>query len=56
MLVTFLVPISALALGVLFLREPVKPQAFAGMALIGLSLVVIDGRLLGRLRRAPKPL
>ena len=54
MLVTFLVPISALLLGVLFLGEPVKPQAFAGMALIGLSLAVIDGRLLGLLRRAPR--
>ena len=54
MLVTFLVPISALALGVLFLGEPVKPQAFAGMALIGLSLVVIDGRLIGRLRPGPR--
>ncbi|MGZ5984759.1 MAG: DMT family transporter [Caulobacteraceae bacterium] len=54
MLVTFLVPISALALGVLFLGEPVKPQAFAGMALIGASLAVIDGRLLARLRRAPR--
>jgi drug/metabolite transporter (DMT)-like permease len=53
MLVTFLVPISALALGLMFLHEPVRPQAFAGMALIGLSLVLIDGRLLARLRRAP---
>ena len=54
MLVTFLVPISALALGVLFLGEPVKPQAFAGMALIGLSLVVIDGQLIGRLKPGPR--
>ena len=55
MLVTFLVPISALILGLLFLHEPVKPQAFAGMALIGLSLVAIDGRLIGWLRRSPRP-
>lgn len=55
MLVTFLVPISALILGLLFLHEPVRPQAFAGMALIGVSLVLIDGRLLGRLRGALKP-
>ena len=54
MLVTFLVPISALILGLLFLHEPIKPQAFAGMALIGLSLAAIDGRLIGWLRRVPK--
>lgn len=52
MLVTFLVPISALALGLMFLNEPVRPQAFAGMALIGLSLALIDGRILARLRGA----
>lgn len=54
MLVTFLVPISALALGVMFLGEQVKPQAFAGMVLIGASLAVIDGRLLERVRRSPR--
>lgn len=52
MLVTFLVPISALILGLLFLREPVKPQAFAGMGLIGVSLAIIDGRLFARMRKA----
>jgi drug/metabolite transporter (DMT)-like permease len=55
MLVTFLVPISAMILGLLFLGEPVKPVAFAGMAMIGLSLVAIDGRLPGRLMRRLKP-
>jgi drug/metabolite transporter (DMT)-like permease len=44
LLVTFLVPISALALGAAALDERVAPSAFAGMALIGLSLVAIDGR------------
>jgi len=51
LLVTFLVPISALALGAVALRERVAPTAFAGMALIGLSLVAIDGRPLAWVRR-----
>jgi drug/metabolite transporter (DMT)-like permease len=55
MLVTFLVPISALLLGLVFLHEPVKPAAFAGMAMIGLSLAAIDGRLPARLARAFRP-
>ena len=54
MLVTFLTPISALILGLLFLHEPVRPQAFAGMGLIGLSLAVIDGRLFGWLLARPR--
>ena len=44
MLVTFLLPISALILGVLFLGESVTPRAVGGMALIGLGLAAIDGR------------
>ncbi len=44
-LVTFLVPISAILLGVIFLSEPfTRPQAM-GMALIGLGLLIMDGRL-----------
>jgi len=53
MLVTLLVPPSAIVLGVLFLAEPVSTEQLAGMALIALGLVAIDGRLLVRLRRAP---
>ena len=45
LLVTFLLPISALFLGVAFLGETVTPQAIAGMALIGVGLAAIDGRL-----------
>lgn len=44
LLVTFLVPISALTLGAVALGERLTPSAFAGMALIGLSLIAIDGR------------
>ena len=44
MLVTFLVPVSAILLGVTFLGESLGPVHVAGMALIGLGLAVIDGR------------
>jgi drug/metabolite transporter (DMT)-like permease len=43
-LVTFLLPGSALALGALFLDEVVTLRAVMGMALIGLGLAAIDGR------------
>ena len=43
-LVTFLLPASALGLGALFLGEAVTPQALMGLALIGLGLAAIDGR------------
>ena len=45
-LVTFLVPISALILGWLFLGEHLALNALIGMAMIGLGLMCIDGRLL----------
>jgi drug/metabolite transporter (DMT)-like permease len=50
-LVTFLLPVSALALGVSFLGEHVTPNAIAGMGLIGLGLGAIDGRPWKMLRR-----
>ena len=46
MLVTFLIPISAVLLGFLFLGEQLEPRHFAGMGLIALGLAAIDGRLL----------
>jgi drug/metabolite transporter (DMT)-like permease len=53
LLVTFLIPITAILLGSLVLGEMLEPRHFAGMALIGLGLAAIDGRLLslGRPRR-----
>ncbi len=45
MLVTFLLPISALILGSAFLGETITAQALGGMALIGVGLAAIDGRL-----------
>ena len=50
-LVTFLLPASALALGAVFLGEAVTAGALGGMALIGLGLAAIDGRPLGAARR-----
>ena len=46
MLVTFLLPISALLLGRIFLGELIPVRAYAGMALIGAGLAAIDGRVL----------
>lgn len=49
-LVTFLVPISAIILGVLVLGETIFIKEIIGMSLIGLGLAIIDGRLFQRLR------
>ena len=46
LLVTFLIPVTAILLGVLILGEQMEARHFAGMALIGLGLAAIDGRLL----------
>jgi drug/metabolite transporter (DMT)-like permease len=45
LLVTLLLPVSALLLGALFLGESISALALGGMALIGLGLAAIDGRL-----------
>lgn len=50
MLVTFLIPISALLLGSLFLHERLANTAFVGMGLISLGLAAIDGRLFASTR------
>lgn len=52
LLVTFLIPPTAILLGTVFLGEHLLPRHLAGMALIGLSLVAIDGRLLRFLQPA----
>ena len=46
MLVTFLMPVTAILLGVLVLHETLEPRHIAGMALIAIGLLAIDGRLL----------
>ncbi|HET9904246.1 MAG TPA: EamA family transporter [Xanthobacteraceae bacterium] len=45
MLVNFLVPVSAILLGVGILGEALAPRQIAGMLIIGIGLAAIDGRL-----------
>jgi len=49
LLVTLLVPISAILLGTLVLGESLAPRHLAGIGLIALGLAAIDGRLFSRL-------
>ena len=48
MLVTFLIPVSALALGILILGEILEVRHVIGLLCIGVGLSAIDGRLLRR--------
>jgi drug/metabolite transporter (DMT)-like permease len=55
LLVTFLIPVTAIILGATLLDERLEPKHFWGMALIGAGLGAIDGRpfaALARLARA----
>ena len=52
LLVTFLIPVTAIQLGALVLGERLAPRHFAGMILIGLALAAIDGRIVRFLRPA----
>ena len=45
LLVTFLIPASAILLGWLVLGETLRPRHLGGMAVIGVGLACIDGRL-----------
>ena len=45
LLITFLIPVTAILLGVLALGETVTPIQFGGMALIAAGLLVMDGRV-----------
>lgn len=51
MLVTLLIPVTAILLGWLVLGEPISTREIAGAIVIGSALLVIDGRVLGLLRR-----
>src|SRR3954469_5569863 len=53
LLVTFLIPVTAILLGALVLGERLESRHFAGMALIAAGLAAIDGRLFSR-RRPPQ--
>lgn len=48
LLVTFLIPVSAILLGFLFMNEQLELRHFIGMAGIAAGLAAIDGRLLRR--------
>jgi drug/metabolite transporter (DMT)-like permease len=44
LLVTFLIPVSAILLGLVLLDEALEPRQLAGMAAIAIGLAAIDGR------------
>ena len=52
-LVTFLIPATAILLGFLILGERLTLGNLFGMAAIGLGLAFIDGRPINRFRRVP---
>ncbi len=49
MLVTLLIPVTALVLGNIFLGEPIQAKEIVGAVIIGTGLLFIDGRLIKRL-------
>ena len=51
LLVTLLIPVSAIVMGTFGLGERLDIRHFAGLALIGAGLAAIDGRLLLRIRQ-----
>jgi drug/metabolite transporter (DMT)-like permease len=55
LLVTFLIPVSALLLGGLVLGERLEPRHFGGMGLIALGLAAMDGRPLRKARELLTP-
>lgn len=48
-----MIPISAILLGYLVLGERLSWNALAGMGMVFLGLVAIDGRVLKRLKPCP---
>ncbi len=53
MLVTFLIPVSAILLGAALLGEHLQLKHLIGMAMIAVGLAAIDGRLFALARRRP---
>ena len=51
LLVTLLIPVSAIILGVFLLDESLELQHLSGMAVISLGLLIMDGRLLQFFRK-----
>lgn len=52
MLVTLMIPPFAIGLGAVFLGEALSPSAYFGLCIIAAGILVTDGRLAARLRRA----
>jgi drug/metabolite transporter (DMT)-like permease len=52
MLVTLLIPLTAILLGYLLLGEPISIREIVGAVVIGSALLIIDGRLFGFIRRS----
>jgi len=50
--VTFIAPVSAIILGLTILGETIRPEHLLGMACIFIGLLLIDGRIVRRLRGA----
>jgi len=50
MLVTLMIPPFAATLGALFLDERLSPNAYVGFVLIGIGLLITDGRILRYLK------
>jgi len=50
MLVTLLIPVTALLLGNIFLDEQIQSKEIMGACIIGAGLLFIDGRVINRLR------
>ncbi len=55
LLVTLLIPVSAILLGALVLDEALEGKHLLGMGMIGAGLALIDGRPLAALRRLARP-
>jgi len=55
LLVTFLIPVSAILLGTVVLGEQLAPHHLAGMAVIAFGLAAIDGRLARMMLRTMCP-
>jgi drug/metabolite transporter (DMT)-like permease len=53
LLVTFLIPVTAILLGAAFLGERLEPHHLVGMVIVGAGLVLLDGRF-GKLLRPAK--
>jgi drug/metabolite transporter (DMT)-like permease len=51
LLVTMMIPVSAIAFGVALLGETLEPREIAGAAIIALALLIIDGRPLRWFRK-----